>query len=217
MERENPGTEVLNLGLSGYGHDQMLLAYRFAGERYHPDVVLVGYVWFDMYRDLENFTSYAKPTFTVVDDSLALHGVPVPKPIDLLRTEPWHSKLWEFLMVAYGRARAAGDMNREAGEQITSAIFDQIRREAKRLSATPVFVYFPVLAELQDTTAGYTPHERFLASYCAARHARCLFLRPAFLKAERAGQHFRTRSHWDGAAHALAAREIARYLADSLR
>src|SRR5260370_10817041 len=34
-----PNTELLNLGVSGYGHDQMLLYLKEEGAKYHPDVV----------------------------------------------------------------------------------------------------------------------------------------------------------------------------------
>jgi hypothetical protein len=201
LERELPSGEVLNLGMSGYGHDQMLLAYEQTGERYRPDVVLVGVVWFDMYRDLAQFTSYAKPRFVIAGDSLRLEGVPVPRPADLLRAEPWHSKLWELASIASGRIRTR---------------FDRIASEAQRSGATPVFVYFPVLTELLDRSSGYTAHEQFLARYCASRHARCLFLRPAFLAAEQQGERFNTRSHWHASAHALAGHAIARFLQDSI-
>jgi hypothetical protein len=37
-----PGSEVLNFGVHGYGHDQMLLYLREEGIKYHPDIVILG-------------------------------------------------------------------------------------------------------------------------------------------------------------------------------
>ena len=36
LERCLPDTEVMNFGLSGYGHDQMLLYLEQEGVKYHP-------------------------------------------------------------------------------------------------------------------------------------------------------------------------------------
>src|SRR5262245_21643077 len=44
LEALLPGTEVLNLGVHGYGHDQMLLYLEEEGVKYRPDVVLLGFV-----------------------------------------------------------------------------------------------------------------------------------------------------------------------------
>jgi hypothetical protein len=62
---ERTGTEVLNLGVHGYGHDQMLLYLREEGLRYRPDVVLLGFVQIDMPRNQLSFRDYAKPRFGV--------------------------------------------------------------------------------------------------------------------------------------------------------
>jgi hypothetical protein len=55
LTRSLPDTEVLNLGVSGYGHDQMLLYLKEEGAKYHPDVVILGYVSLDAPRNLLSF------------------------------------------------------------------------------------------------------------------------------------------------------------------
>jgi hypothetical protein len=92
LERLLPGTEVLNLGVHGYGLDQALVYLREEGVRYRPDVVLLGFVWFDIHRNLFAFTNYAKPTFAVVDGQLRLGNVPVPHPETVLGREVYRSK-----------------------------------------------------------------------------------------------------------------------------
>ena len=62
--------EVVNLGVHGYGHDQMLLRYRAEGRRYAPDLVLLGFVADDVGRNLLAFRDYAKPRFLLEGGAL---------------------------------------------------------------------------------------------------------------------------------------------------
>ncbi len=87
LESSIPESEVLNLGISGYGHDQMLIDLREEGVKYKPDIVLLGFVWFDVFRNLWNFNTYAKPKFVLRDHKLILTHVPVPSPDTILREE----------------------------------------------------------------------------------------------------------------------------------
>jgi hypothetical protein len=45
-----PGSEVINFGVQAYGHDQMLLYLQEEGIKYHPDIVILGFVSMDMRR-----------------------------------------------------------------------------------------------------------------------------------------------------------------------
>jgi len=55
LQRSLAAAEVLNLGVHGYGHDQMLLRLRRDGLPYAPDIVLVGWVAMDAERDMLSF------------------------------------------------------------------------------------------------------------------------------------------------------------------
>ena len=43
LEKLLPGSEVINFGVHGYGHDQMLLYLREEGIKYRPDIVILGF------------------------------------------------------------------------------------------------------------------------------------------------------------------------------
>src|SRR5262249_10078893 len=59
LEKLLPGSEVLNFGVHGYGHDQMLLYLREEGIKYRPDIVILGFVSEDMRRNMLSFKDYA--------------------------------------------------------------------------------------------------------------------------------------------------------------
>lgn len=80
-----PHTEVINLGVHGYGHDQMLILLKEEGVKYEPDIVILGFMPIDMSRNLLKFRDFAKPRFILKGGKLKFTGSPVPRPEDILR------------------------------------------------------------------------------------------------------------------------------------
>ncbi|HXV36746.1 MAG TPA: SGNH/GDSL hydrolase family protein [Myxococcota bacterium] len=52
LEQSRPNLEVLNFGVSGYGTDQAYLRYRRDGAPFHPNVVLIGLMTENMFRNV---------------------------------------------------------------------------------------------------------------------------------------------------------------------
>jgi hypothetical protein len=85
--------QVLNLGVDGYGIDQMYLRYKRDVRRWHPDVVVVGFIEHDMVRSLAVYPFVSlgwpgyivKPRFTVENGALTLLNVPLLEPENVLR------------------------------------------------------------------------------------------------------------------------------------
>ena len=98
-----PGSEVLNFGIHGYGHDQMLLYLRNEGIKYHPDIVILGFVALDMDRNLVSFRDFAKPRFVLDGARLVLTNTPIPTAEEVVAREPWRSKFIDLLTILYGR------------------------------------------------------------------------------------------------------------------
>src|SRR6516164_467780 len=65
LEKLLPGSEIINFGVHGYGHDQMLLYLWEEGIKYHPDLVILGFLSMDMRRNMLSFRDYAKPRFVL--------------------------------------------------------------------------------------------------------------------------------------------------------
>lgn len=108
-----PDWEVLNLGVPGYGPDQMLWMYEKVGRRYRPDVVVLGFFVRGYPRIFGHFRSYAKPWLELDDrGKLVLHGVPVPSP--------------QQLYDAYASGR------RRVGEGISSYVVASVQKSLER-------------------------------------------------------------------------------------
>jgi len=212
LERRLPHTEVLNLGVHGYGQDQMLLYLQHEGVKYQPDVVILGYVWFDMFRNLSGFSNYAKPTFELSNGGLRLRNVPVPDPEWMLDQEIHRSKTYDIAVMLFERVRWKVGWNHTRARALARGIFDELVATTRQHQAVPVFVYLPVLTEIANTQLGMTADERFLHDYCLERRIDCLFLRDRFVAAQRRGETFNMRSHWFANGHRTAADGIADYL-----
>jgi len=87
LESLDPRLEVLNFGVSGFGPDQAYLRYRLEGVRYHPDVVLLGFMSENINRLVNTFRPFyipntslplAKPRFELEDGRLVLVPNPIP-------------------------------------------------------------------------------------------------------------------------------------------
>jgi hypothetical protein len=73
------GTPVVNAAAPGWGTDQIVMRAEDMIDIARPQTVLVDFLWYDIGRAEEeiNFGAH-KPYYTVKDDQLVLHNVPVP-------------------------------------------------------------------------------------------------------------------------------------------
>ena len=197
LESALPNTEVLNFGVQGYGHDQMLLYLKEEGVKYHPDIVILGFAYFDIYRNLWTFFAYAKPKFELVSGRLELTNVPVPPPDRVLDQEPYRSKALDLILILRDKLLwTIGKTDTEA-RNLTAAILDGIVATTRNIGAVPVFVEVPVEKEIDDATDSLTRSEQFLNTYCQDRGVACLFLRLRFRQEIKRGAKLKNWGHWD--------------------
>jgi hypothetical protein len=212
LEELMPGTEVLNLGVHGYGHDQMLLYLRAEGLRYHPDVVVVGFLPDDMERNVVAFRDYAKPRFVRQGGRLALRNVPVPSPDDVLAREPYRPKFLDLLSMLRGDLLRRSGRDQDAMREITLPLLDEMNAAVTAAGARSAFAYLPVYGEIDKADPGMTGRERFFFSYWRQRGIQSMYLRPYFLEKLRRGAEFKTYGHWGPLEHQTAAEGVKAYL-----
>jgi hypothetical protein len=88
LAARQPGLEVLNLGVSGFGTDQELLLLRREVGALDPDLVVLVFAKENDRKDNvtnRRYGPYYKPYFEMAGDGLALRGQPVPRPLPYLR------------------------------------------------------------------------------------------------------------------------------------
>ena len=209
LEQLLPETEVINLGIGGYGTDQILLMLKEEGIRYHPDLVIVGVVTDDFDRNLEWFRDYAKPLFSLDEDgSLHLTRTPVPPPERFLHEEPWRSKLLDALETLRA-AFEKPEHRQERALRITEALSREIVRTATSSGARVLFLVAPYGNELP------APSEKEMAFKAFAARERFdvldmgMEMRARFASGEDFG-----RGHWNSHGHETIAKGLQRRILD---
>jgi len=214
LEELMPGTEVLNLGVHGYGHDQMLLYLKEEGLRYHPDVVVVGFLPDDMERNVLAFRDYAKPRYVLRDGRLALTNVPVSSPEEVLAREPYQMKFLDLLSMLRGDYLRRSGREQEAMRAITLPLLDEMNSAITAAGARAAFAYLPVYGEIDKPDPGMTGRERFFFSYWRQRGIQSMYLRPFFLDRRRRGAELKTYGHWGPLEHQIVAEGVRAYLVE---
>lgn len=73
--------QVVNLGQSGYGVDQMYLRYNRDGAEFNHDIHVFAFITEDFRRMLlTSYVGHGKPVLRLQDERLVTENVPVPKP-----------------------------------------------------------------------------------------------------------------------------------------
>lgn len=229
LESQSQSREVLNLGVPGYGIDQIYLSYREVARKYRPDLVLVGIFPEDFWRCTRSFadSGHVKPYFTLSPNGkLVLHNVPVPPPFSLNRDQfpPLleRNSLQKILdrsvlyrLAAKPLTRLARNMrliDPDTSEEwiVGRAILRQFIRELKADGVTPVFILIPPHDWV--TTSRKTSLEKSWERFVAREKVLSINLTPAFREAVAKdgleAYYIKGDWHWTPQGHALAARMI---------
>ncbi len=231
-----PNAEVMNFGMHGYGHDQMLLLYREVGRQFRPDVVVLGFVYSDIYRNLLSFRDYSKPRFVADGKGLRLDNSPVPTPEETLAREPLRSKLWDALQLARTLVATRGGRLEGRARALSLRILDALLEETRADGAVPVFLYLPIGLEVEGLevegleveareiealavepealkrSERLREREAFLLDHCTVREVPCASARGEFSAAAARGVRFSTGLHWGPAGHRASAAALAKLL-----
>ncbi len=83
INNELADVSVINLGVRGFGTDQMLLNYQNISEKIKFDIAILAFAFHHIPRNVSTFTFYAKPVFVMNEGKLILSGAPVKNSLDL--------------------------------------------------------------------------------------------------------------------------------------
>jgi hypothetical protein len=215
LGQQLPDAEIMNFGMHGYGHDQMLLLYRELAREYRPDVVVVAFVYPDIYRNLLRFRDYAKPRFVLEDGNLRLDNSPVPTPDQTLAREPLRSKWVDTIALVRSVIEARTGRLEAKARNLSLKILDELVDEIRADGGLPVFLYLPTGAEPLDQDEAVSEKEAFLLTHCEQRGVACASARAEFNAATARGANFAVDRHWGPAGHRAAAHALARLLNDA--
>jgi hypothetical protein len=93
LEMTLSNCKVYNIGVHGYGIDQMLLRLRQHVRRVKPHIVVFSFIAEDVDRATSPFTNYVKPAFVQQAGKWELKNYPVIQPEEIVKEYRFHSKL----------------------------------------------------------------------------------------------------------------------------
>jgi hypothetical protein len=215
---------VLNGGVHGYGLDQAVLRAERLAEKFHPAVVVLGFIAHDIDRTgLAVKFSTRKPFFVVQPDGLELRNVPVPEtPIPGPQTWPrrilGYSYLLDFTMRRLGADELWYGTEESTGQDtqaIACRLMGRFAKSLRRHAARGLVVVLPQDNDWQDATTLAADRERTaMVLACAKRQGlQTLDTYPAFAAAAANPRTLYVNWHLNAVGNALAARLIAEALA----
>lgn len=185
-----PDWDVMNLAVSATGTDQQHLMYEHYGEKFKPNIVLLGFYVLDYNRNTYSFRDYAKPMYVPqADGSLLLTNVPVTSPEDLIEQYRSGQKSiggWHYSYLMARVKQELGDrIKRDRGpdslaRRTLSGIMQQFSERVRNNGATPVWVIFPIDDILQQKVSKYHEISDFSIAEAKRLGMPVLDLEPAY-------------------------------------
>jgi hypothetical protein len=237
LEEKHSKLELPNVGIPGFGLDQMLVAYREIGKKYETDYVLIGIFEEDFWRNLRAFadSGHAKPYFILQKDGkLSLKNNPVPQPFELNKNQfpevieystfeslLRHSFLYRQLKKSFGRLGInLGLLDPDRSEEwiLGRAILQQFLQEIRAAGAKPLLMVLPPKNWVESDRK--TSLQKSLNKFSQRESVDLIDLTPIFREAIKSSTittyYIEGDWHWTAKGHALAAQTLERYLKDKL-
>jgi len=225
--------EVLNLGVSGYGMDQIYLSYKEIGKSYDADYVVVGILPEDFWRSTRAFSDAgkAKPFFSLsLDGSLVSHNKPVPREVRfsdnqfpnlesygvveelLMKSELY--KLSKRMILKIGKIMNLVDPNTSIEWRLGRVILQNLIEEIHTNGATPIFLIIP--PDRWILSPRPTSLRRSIIRFAKQEAIHMIDLTPHFIEAVNQSSitdyYIKDDWHWTANGHRLVSDIIVQYL-----
>ncbi len=183
---------VVNLGVGGFGIDQIYLRFRDSVGMFERPTVIVGLLLDDVDRVTLSFRAGLKPRFEIVGDELVVRNVPITRaPLDYVAENPpqIRSYLWRLVALRLRDVLPDGWVDSWLGydeidarkRRITTRLLEQFVNDAHTRGIALHFALFYGLEEVERETW----QERFLKQQLAALGQAYFDMKP-LLRAEHA-------------------------------
>lgn len=216
LESRRSDVDVLNLGVYGYGHDQILLRTQRDAPALHPDVVVLVGIGDDLLRNAEDWFAYARPRFAWDGTTLGQPAT-VPSPWEVVQRVSLRPRLVDALTIwrEGGRDIPSGTARADL-DALSAAILDAWAEAVRAMGATPVVVALPTswLDPARRKDGGVRDDRAFWQTWCATATHPCVEGYDRFASRFEDPRHAMGAAHWSEAGYDAAAAVIADVLVE---
>lgn len=192
LQARRADLNVLNMGVTGYGIDQMLVTLEDEIPRYRPQLVICAFVTDDLQRSALAFRDYKKPRFVLGKAGLTLTNTPIGNMETVVdEIAGYQQRFYSYSpfqtvnlvnglrsdLVPTATASCGGNCR-----DLNAALLDRMNAVATSHGADFLLLYLPWGDEIRDPQAR-TYGEAFFAGYVARRRLHALDPRPELLDA----------------------------------
>lgn len=149
LEKKDPRLQVINMGASAYGVDQMYLWYRQDGVRLKADLVIVAAIMADFERVYlyKWMSGHGRPRLTYSQGALTVTNVPVPP-----RVEPGKLNIHPMDLRAFRDPRSAGFV--PGDDELPYRIVEAFQMLVQSQGARFLLVLLPEWKDFDDDRRG---------------------------------------------------------------
>lgn len=177
---------VLNLGVPGYGVDQMCITLEESIPEYRPQLAILAYIDDDLNRSLLSFRHYRKPRFVLEGDKLKLTNTPIgtfQETLDELRRKHSLPSLMTYCFFRehiIGIATSSQD-RKESAFLLNERILERAVAGARKHGSDFLLVHLPSGKGINDPIH-YDQGEQFLTHFTGGHDVAYLATRQTFLE-----------------------------------
>lgn len=219
LETRLSNCKIYNIGVHGYGIDQMLLHMRQHINRVKPHVVVFSFIAEDVDRATSAFTNYIKPAFVPNGKKWELRNYPVMPPDEVIRKYKFSSKLLMLVNLLLNRVLHFEKeeyyyLNDEQRLSLFEMILSSVNREITKAGAVPVFclIPYPTSYTYAYSRQSHIYWQRMTDSLCAQMNTNYFPLDSSFEKMVDINHLPRQHGHWLKQENGYVADCIAAYL-----
>jgi hypothetical protein len=181
LQSRDPALQVVNLGVGGYGLDQMLITLRETIGLYQPELVVVAFVDDDLRRAVLSFRDYSKPKFALTGAGLKLTNTPVPEPADMLRRlKAKYAGSDRSVLLSAVRRLIQSRSSRQTMLEVNRRIVSEMANVAAQAGARFLIVHLAYGTTIASPSAKEDMGEVFLRDFVKDHPIPSLFTGPVF-------------------------------------
>ncbi|MDB9312308.1 hypothetical protein PN462_04265 [Spirulina sp. CS-785/01] len=207
LENLDSRLNVINLGVSGYGLDQIYITLKETLQQYPPDLVIVAFISDDIFRMRFDFRDYKKPKLKIQNGQLKITNVPI-KGLEQTYKEIKNELVWyDIPILKLDNVISNLKIScQEVSYQLASKVFRAMQRITKENNAAFLLTYLASFQEV-ETPDHISYGEKVFKQFVQEEKVAYLNTRPFFLARNQEGENYQG-GHYQEAEARLVSQQV---------